>query len=147
MDHRVERLRTPEECESFAKNAAARKRPDLALEARRKAVEMKASEHEVQTPVEKEALAGVYAYEALLTQKNGKKTRASRTWQLIKRYGIIEAVQRAVNRPAETADYESLLEMGMADLAFEAIILRHPEAFSAEAVGASEARLAERSKN
>jgi hypothetical protein len=147
MDHRVERLRTPEECESFAKNATARKRPDLALEARRKAVEMKASEHNAETPVEKEALAAVYAYEALLTQKNGKKTRASRTWQLIKRHGIIEALQRAVNRPAETADYESLAEMGMADLTFEAIILRHPESFSAEAVGTSQARLGERGKN
>jgi len=147
MDHRVERLRTPEECESFAKNATARKRPDLAVEARRKAVEMKASTHNADSPVEKEALAAIYAYEALLTQQNGKKTRASRTWQLIRRHGIIEAVERTLKRPAETADYATLLEMGMADLAFEAIILRHPESFSADAIGTSTARLAERSKN
>jgi hypothetical protein len=147
MDHRVERLRTPAECESFAKNAVARKRPDLALEARRKAVDMQASEHETTSPVEIEALAAVYAYEALLTRKNGKKTRATGTWQAIKRYGIIEAIQRAVKRPAETESYDALLEMGMEDLAFEAIVLRHTEAFSSEAVETSKAHMAELAKH
>ena len=79
MDHRVERLRTPAECEIFAKNATALKRPDLALEARRKAVDMQASTHETTSPIEMEAFASVYALEALLTRKNGKKTRASAT--------------------------------------------------------------------
>ncbi|HLF11299.1 MAG TPA: hypothetical protein VJA26_08790 [Gammaproteobacteria bacterium] len=147
MDHLVERLRTPEECESFAKNAAARKRPDLALEARRRAVEMKASQHNAETPLETEALAAVYAYEALLTQQKGKKTKASRTWALIRRYGIIQAVEREMSRPTEAGDYETLLEMGMADLAFEALVVRHPGSFSAEALGTSTARLAEWSKN
>ena len=147
MDHLVERLRTPEECESFAKNAAARKRPDLALEARRKAVEMKASQHNAETPLETEAFAAVYAYEALLTQQKGKKTRASRTWALIRRHGIIQAVEKEMNRPTEPGDYEALLEMGMADLAFEALVVRHPESFSAEALGTSTARLAKWSKN
>jgi hypothetical protein len=143
MDHRVERLRTPAECESFAKNAIDRKRPDLALAARRKAVEMLASAHETESPLEAEALAAVYAHEALLTRRNGKKTRATGTWQAIKRYGIVGAVQRAVNRPAEAASYDALLEMGMEDWAFEAVILRHTAAFSDEAVAKAKARLAE----
>jgi hypothetical protein len=144
MDHRVKRLRTPEECAIFAKNATDRKRPDLALEARRKAVELQASAHDTDTPVEADALAAIYAYEASLTHKNGKKTRASRTWQLIKRHGIIEAIERTVNGPAE--NYDALLEMGLEDLAFEALVLRHPQAFSEEAIGTSKARLQERSK-
>lgn len=147
MDHRVENLRTPAECEIFAKNAAARKRPDLALEARRKAVDMQASTHEAASPVEAEAFAAVYAYEALLTRKNGKKTRATGTWQAIKRYGIIEAIQRAVSRPPETAGYETLREMGLQDLAFEALVLRYEAAFSDEAVQVSKARMAELSQH
>src|SRR5512134_1374609 len=99
MDYRVERLRTPAECEIFAKNARARNHPDLALLAQRKAIGLQASTHPTESPVEAEGFAAVYAYEALLTRRNGKKTRATGTWQAIKRYGIIEAVQRAVSRP------------------------------------------------
>ena len=142
MDHRVERLRTPAECEIFAKNATALKRPDLALEARRKAVDMQASTHETTSPVEVEAFASVYALEALLTRKNGKKTRASATWLAIKRYGIIEAVQRAVSRPPEQDSYKTLLEMGFGDLAFEALVVRHAASFSEEAVRVSKDRMA-----
>jgi hypothetical protein len=143
MDHRVEILKTPEECEIFAKNATDRKRPDLALEARRKAVEMRVSTHETTTPAEADALAGVYAYEAMLTRKNGKKTRASATWQVVRRHGIIEAVQRALRQPAEPKTYETLVEMGLADLAFEAIVLRHTEAFSEDAIRVSQERMDE----
>ena len=98
MDYRVERLRTPAECESFAKNAIARNHPELALAARRKAIDLQAATHETRSAVEAEAFAAVYAYEALLTRRNGKKTRATGTWQAVRRYGIIEAIQRAVNR-------------------------------------------------
>lgn len=143
MDPRVESLKTPAECEIFARNAAARKRPDLAVEARRKAVDMQASTHETASPLETEAFAAVYAYEALLTRKKGKKTRASGTWQAIRRYGVIEAIQRALSYPPEAADYETLRDMGLADFAFEALVLRHEAAFSDEAVQLSKARLAE----
>ena len=146
MDHRVKRLRTPKECESFARNAAERQRPDLVLEAQRWAVELKASDHDANTPLETEAFAAIYAYESLLTRRNGKKTRATRTWQTIKRHGIIEAIEREMKLSEATAGYETLLEMGMEDLAFESLILRYPESFSDEAVGMSKARLEERSK-
>jgi hypothetical protein len=85
MDHRIEMLETPAECEIFARNATARKRPDLAVEARRKAVDMLAATHDANSPVESEAFAAVYAYEALLTRMNGKKTRATGTWREVKR--------------------------------------------------------------
>lgn len=143
MDYRVERLKTPAECEIFALNATARNHPDLALEARRKAIYLKASVHEAQTPIEAEAFVAVYAYEALLTRKNGKKTRATSTWQAIKRYGIIEAVQRAVSQPPAEAGEVALRDLGLEDLGFEALVLRHEASFSAAAVSASRARLAE----
>lgn len=52
---------------------------------------------------------------------------------MINRHGIIQAVERAVNRKTEPMGYQALVEMGMADLAFEAIVLRHPDLFSEEA--------------
>jgi hypothetical protein len=143
MDYRVERLRTPAECASFVKNAIAGKRPDLALEAQRKAVDLLAATHETQSPVEAEAFAALYAYEALLTRKNGKKTRATKTWQVVKSHGIIEAIQRAVSRPPEAAAFVALRELGLGDLAFEALVVRHEASFNDATVQISKARLAE----
>ena len=94
------------------------------------------------SPVEAEAFAAVYAYEALLTRRNGKKTRATATWQAVRRYGIIEAVQSAVNRPPEEPGTLTLRDLGLEDLAFEALVMRHEASFSAAAIEASKARLA-----
>lgn len=142
MDYRVERLRTPAECEIFAKNARARNHPELALAAQRKAIDLLVSTHQTGSPVEAEGLAAVYAYEALLTRRNGKKTRATGTWQAIKRYGIIEAVQRAVSRPPDGPSTVTLRDLGLEDLGFEAIVVRHEASFSEAAIKASKARLA-----
>ena len=142
MDYRIERLRTPAECESFAKNAVARHHPELALQAARRAIDLHVSTHETGSAVEAEGLAAVYAYEALLTRRNGKKTRATGTWQAIKRYGIIEAVQRALSRPPDEPSVVTLRDLGLEDLAFEALVLRHEASFSAETIQVSKARLA-----
>ena len=143
MDYRVERLRTPAECEIFMRNAIAGKRPDLALEARRKTVNLQTATHETSSPVEAEAFAALYAYEMLLTHKNGKKTRATKTWAVVKSHGIIEAIKRAVTRPPDTTTFVALRELGLDGLAFEALVVRHEAAFDAATVQISKARLAE----
>jgi len=143
MDERVKKIKTPEECEVFAKNALERNRPDLASEAKRRAVELRAELYGAKSEAENEALQAIYAYEEVLTKKNGKRTKASRTWQMIKRHGIIETVERAVNRKTETQGYTALVEMGLEDFAFEAVILRHPDLFSDDAVAKSKERLSE----
>jgi hypothetical protein len=141
MDERVQRIKTAELCEIFAGNAKKRGRPDLAQEAKVRAVELKAAEYGAKSEAETEAIQAVYAYEEVLSKKNGKRTRASRTWQMIKRRGIIESVERAVNRESVTQGYTLLAEMGLEDFAFEAVILRHPELFSDEAIAKSRQRL------
>jgi hypothetical protein len=140
MDERVARLKTPEDCEQFAINVQT-KLPDLAQAARRRAVELRAAAHGAESAAEQEALAAVYAYERVQSARSGRKFRASRTWQMIDRHGIIEAVQRAVNRPADPVGYKALAEMGMLDLAFESVVLRHPDTFTPEAVARSAERL------
>ncbi len=142
MSDLVSKLKTPAECEIFAQNANERNRPDLALAARKRAVALRAAQYDAQTDIERECIEAVYAYEEVLSQKNGKKTRASRTWPMIKKHGIIVAVERAVNREIETQGYTALVEMGLEDYAFEAVILRHPATFSPEAVEKSRARVA-----
>ena len=141
MDERVARLQTPEDCERFAKNASARGHPELAKEARRRAVELRAEKHGAVNAAEREALKAIYAYEELLTEKNGRRTRATRTWQMIDRHGIIETIERAVNRKEEPMGYQALVKMGMADLAFESIVLRYPDLFSKDAAEIAKSRI------
>lgn len=141
MDERIARLKSAAECSSFATNAARQGRNDLVEAARRRAVELRAEEYGASTPVERECLEAVFAYEQVLSAKNGKNTRASRTWQMIERHGIITAVERAVDRNTETVGYTSLIEMGLGEFAFEAVILRHPEHFSDAAVTRSRERV------
>lgn len=141
MDERIARFETRESCERFAKNAEDRGHPELARKARRRATEIRAAQHGADSEVEKEALQAVYAYEEVLAQRNGKRTPASRTWQMIRRHGILGAVERTVNGKSETVGYRALVEVGMTDLAFEAIVLRHPSSFSDETIERARQRL------
>lgn len=142
MDDRVARLKTPDECEQFAINVQDRL-PELARDAHRRAVELRADAYGATSVAEREALEAVYAYERVLLQKHGKKVRASRTWPMIERHGIIGAVERAVRRKDGTSGYAALVEMGWEDMAFEAVVVRHPEVFTNEAVSRSAKRLQE----
>lgn len=141
MTDLIAKLKSSKDCAVFEKNATEHGRLDLALAARKRAVELKATEHGATTDVERECLEAVFAYEQVLSAKNGKKTRASRTWPMIERHGILEAVERAVNRKEETVGYTALVEMGLEDYAFEAVILRNPSFFSDDAVQRSQDRI------
>ncbi len=142
MDERVLKLTTPEQCETFIQNARTRGREDLAQEALRRAIELRAVAFGADGSVEKQCLEAIYAYEEVLSAKNGKRTHASRTWQMIKRLGVLKAVDRVVSRPADAVGYTALVEMGLEKLAFEAVVVRHPKSFSPEAVRQSKLRVA-----
>jgi hypothetical protein len=137
----IANLETREKCETFEKNAIRHGRPDLAIAARRRALEIQAIAYGATTQAERECLEAIYAYEQVLSSKNKRRTNASRTWPMVKRHGILGAVERAVNRKLETVGYSALSDMGLQDYAFEAVILRHPDLFSVEAVAQSKARM------
>ena len=147
MDDRVAKLKTPEECAIFAKNVTERGRPDLALDARKRAVQLRAEKFGAISDVERECIEAVFAYEEVLSAKRGRRQPASRTWPMIKEHGVIEAVERVVKREDDALGYTALVEMGLEEHAFEAVILRHPSAFSAEAIARSKERLGEHNGN
>ena len=140
MDDIIQKLKTPEECIQLERNVRERN-PDLARRARRRAVELRAISYGNKTEVELELLKALYAYEEVLSEKNKRKTRASRTWQMIDRHGLIHAAERAVDRKIEPAGYKLLAEMGMHDLTFEAVIVRHPDSFNQDVVSRAKGRL------
>jgi hypothetical protein len=143
MDPRVLNLKTPEQCAIFGRNAISYGYPELADEAMIRATQIRAEEYGSESDAEMEALQAVYASEEVLSKRNGKRTTASRTWPLIRRHGIIEALERAVKRDVDPEDYASLKELGLKDFALEAVILRHTDVFSEDAVAKSKERLAE----
>jgi len=59
---------------------------------------------------------------------------------MITNKGIIEAINKCVVRTDETAGYSSLAQMGLTEFAFEAVVLRHQDQFSIEAVEKSRGR-------
>lgn len=120
---------------------AACANPGSSPETRRRKLQLRAASHEPKTKAEREAFEAVYAYEEALSHVRGRTTRANRTWPQIRRMGVIAAVEQIVTRKKETAGYRVLVELGMEDMAFEAVVLRHKDSFSAEAIAASEARL------
>ena len=138
----VGHLKTPEDCEQVAINVEA-KQPAFAIAARRKAVELKAATHNAVSEAEQHSLQAVYAYERVLFLERGRKTRATRQWQMITKMGIVKAVETIVKTPTGSDGYDALVKMGMQDMAFEAVVLRHPDVFSSEAVAQSKQRLDE----
>jgi hypothetical protein len=141
MNEIINLLKTPEECTQLAKVFT-----DLAQKANRRAIELRALSHGNTTEVERTLWEVIYAYEEVLSKKNKRRTPAARTRQMIKRYGILEAAERAVNRKIEAMGYKVLVDMGLRDLTFEAVIVRFPESFSPHIVELSRSRLEELGK-
>ena len=139
-DPRITRIKTPEDCEQFAKNVEAT-HPDLAKLARRRAVELRALKYGAKTDVEREALQCIYAFEEARSQETGKRARANRTWQSITNNGILPTVDRVVSRRKATEGYDSLVAAGLEDFTFEAVVLKFPDYFSFEAVTRAKLRL------
>lgn len=141
MDERVARLKTPAECVAFAKNATRLDRQDLVLQTRQKSVELRAAAFGAQNDAERECIEAIYAYEETLSAKHGRRQTAGRTWPMVKKYGVLEATERAVNRKDATTGFAALKEAGLERYAFEAVILRHPHLFSESTVAISQTRM------
>lgn len=145
MDDIIPKLTTPEECMQLAANVRDNN-PELARRARRRAIELRAASHGLKSVVELELLKAVYAYEEVLFEKHKRRTRATYTWRMIDQHGIILAAEKAVNKKTETKGYKELVGMGLQDLTFEAVIVRHPDKFNQNVVMCAKERLEELQK-
>ena len=58
----------------------------------------------------------------MLSAKKGKRQLAFRTWQMIKRLGIVPAIELKVS-----TGFTALAEMGQMESAFQTVIFLHPE--------------------
>ena len=133
---------TPEGCARQAKNAEARGRTDIARAARRRRVTLLAEGYsDSLSAAERDAIEVTFAYEEVLASIHSRATKATRTWQMFRDHGILPAVARIVTRREETKGYERLVEMGMEDMTFEQVVLRHADEFDGEVLVAARSRL------
>ena len=133
MHELVTRIKEPELCYVFAKNATRNGHPELALQAYRRAVDLRAQQHPASCEAEAAALRAIYAYEEALSYSRGKRTRATGTWQLVSRHGLLPAMHKRL-RSRNGEDVQPILaELGMEDYSFSAVAAAFPEAFEAQA--------------
>jgi hypothetical protein len=144
MDDRVSRLTTARDCDKFAL-AIDEDQPKLAQQARQRALDLctavESKKYGAATDVEREIIKAICAYERVLFKKHGKGVRASYTWRSVKNNGIKGAAEKAVNRNDTLYGYQALAEIGMQNITFEAIVIKYPAEFTADALRHSEDRL------
>ncbi|QFU75835.1 hypothetical protein EY643_09285 [Halioglobus maricola] len=127
MHELVERIKEPELCYVFAKNAIQRGHPELAIQAYRKAVDLRAERHETTSEAEFAAVRAIYAYEEALSYAKGKRTRATGTWQLVNRHGLMAAIDKRISSKGGEEVKPVLAELGMEDYSFDAVGAAYPE--------------------
>jgi hypothetical protein len=144
MDPRVEKLRTPQDCAAFIANARERGRDDLVKEAYQRAVALRADAYGPKSPLERQCIEAIYAYEEVLSARAGRRIAATKTWQVVRLSGPFTAIDKAVGRKEDESVYPALVAMGLEKFAFESIVIAHPDEFGFEAVQQSRARVARR---
>lgn len=131
MHELVSRINDPELCYVFARNASRNGHPELALQAHRRAVDLRAQQHQPVSEAEGAALRAIYAYEEALSYVKGKRTRATGTWQLVNRHGLLRALSKRLSSGKLQDIRLVLAELGMEDYSFDAVYAAHRQDFEA----------------
>jgi len=92
-------------------------------------------------PLHRDFYETLAAYELLLTQKNGRTTKASRTRQKLKNKGVISCLEDWAISKAPTEGFELLVQHGLIELTGEYLVLKYPAHFSTTAVTTAKTRL------
>lgn len=132
-------LKTQADALQFMKNAERLGRRDLYQVAFRRYCEL--SGLDGSADVLRDVWKAISAFELLMTERNGKTTRAARTRQKLNRDGPIKLVADLALRPTPSDGFITLIENGMPDLTFEYIAIRYPKQFGDEVIAAAKKRL------
>ena len=141
LTHSQSKVCPPDAYDVFATNCGKRGRDDLARLAKKRKVELRAELYGAETEVEMKSAQAIFAYEEVRSELNGKKTRATRTWRMVERYGLIGTVERVLTKRKETQGYSTLNDLGLIEFSFESVVSNNPDVFSAEAVNVATQRL------
>ncbi len=134
-----ETLDDPKLVRNLLVNAQRANREDLVLKCQVRLAQLEGKRY--QTALEQEFWAAVRAAEELASAKNGRTTRLTRTRQKAARAGIKRCLEDWAFHSGTTQGFDILVDGGHPELTGEAIVLRHSQEFSPEAVAAARERL------
>ncbi len=121
-------------------NAKRLGRDDIWREAFRKLCSLEGAEQT--EPLHRDFYETLAAYEYLLSQKNGRATRASRTRLKLKSKGVVQCLEDWVTSKTPTEGYELLMANDLAEMTGESLVLKYPAQFSETALAAAKERMA-----
>jgi hypothetical protein len=137
----IEALEDPGALRTLLANARAKNSPLVERAAFQRLARL--VPHEQPETLEYDFWMTTQAYELLLTEKNGRTTRANRLRQKVERVGELQTLENLALAREASDGFKLLMARGMPELTAEAIILKHRDKFSPAAVEASRARLEE----
>lgn len=138
MLHIIEHSNSEKDLRQWIENCRT-KAPSLAKAAFKRLVLISPKE-QVGT-VEHDFWQTILAFELMLSEERGRKTLLSRTRQKLARVGVLQTLNDFATSKKPTDGFVMLIERGMPELTGEAIVLRHQNMFSAEAVEGAKVRL------
>ncbi len=121
------------------KNAKRHGRDDVYFEALRRRCELLGLSYD--NPLERDFHSMLAAYEELLTEKNGRRTAATRTRQKLKNKGVVECLEDWARGYNTTEGFKLLTQAGLTELTGEYLVTKYPERFTTEAVERARERL------
>jgi hypothetical protein len=120
-------------------NARSRGREDVYWAAFRRLCAVEGMNYD--DPLHRDFYQVLAAYEELLTEKNGRTTKASRTRQKLARHSVEKCLEDWALSDAPTQGFDLLVQAGMPELTAEYLVTQYPDRFSVEAVNKAKARL------
>ncbi|WP_292532497.1 hypothetical protein [Methylocystis sp.] len=130
----------PTELRNLMDNAKRLNRDDIWRDAFRRLCTLEGMDQS--DPRHRDYYETLAAYEQLLTEKNGRTTRANRTRQKLKNKGVVQCLEDWATNSAPTEGFDLLTQKGLAELTGEFLVLKNRDRFSPAAISAAKARLA-----
>jgi hypothetical protein len=128
-------LQTPEECRIVMERALAQGKHDLYAAVFRRFCKLSGAAHDDPSdPLVRAAFEAIAAYEQTLKEKHGKKVPASRTRQKIERKGVYQSLLEWSKLHGNRPGFRSLIEAGLPEFTFEAVVVRFADRFPADVV-------------